>query len=133
LRDDQAQTETAILTAIQASQNDLREQLLILSKSLSRTKNPGTQTIVAGWQAQNQAGIDIVMQTLTQQIENVERNAGVHMYLDSLYFSQMEERKFQVREAHKKTFKWVFEGHPTEPLWKDFATWLRSPDQKDSL
>src|SRR5690348_6917526 len=47
--------------------------------------------------------------------------------LDSLYFSEMDDRRNQIKQAHEKTFEWILRHHETEdPAWDDFVKWLES-------
>ncbi|KAK4208494.1 NACHT domain-containing protein [Rhypophila decipiens] len=50
------------------------------------------------------------------------------LFLGSLQFSTMRERKSRVSEAHDKTFRWIFDKNIPGP-WDSFNTWLKSEEQ----
>ncbi|KAM7211192.1 hypothetical protein V8F06_013427 [Rhypophila decipiens] len=50
------------------------------------------------------------------------------LFLGSLQFPAMGERKSRVSKAHDKTFRWIFKDDISRP-WDSFTTWLRSEDQ----
>ena len=47
--------------------------------------------------------------------------------LESLYFPEMNSRQEQIKEAHKKTFNWLFDetGEDLRP-WSNYTEWLRT-------
>lgn len=130
----QTRLQQTILEAIQTSKNDLQNQILVLSKSLAHMKKSSDiHAILTAWQARNQPNVDSVVETLTRETDLMRHHLNNQKYLDSLYFSQIEEREMQILDAHKKTFNWIFdEGLQTSRL-KNFATWAQSSDQADSL
>ena len=122
------------MAAISNSQANLQQQLQFLAKSLDKAKGAELQAnILQKWQSDNQASIGIVVGTLTEKTEELQRKVSEQIYLDSLYFVQIKERRYQVAEAHKKTFKWVFDKRPENTPWRDFGEWLSSESQEDSL
>ncbi|KAK9782956.1 putative NADP-dependent oxidoreductase domain-containing protein [Seiridium cardinale] len=51
-------------------------------------------------------------------------------YLSNLYYEGMDDRAMMVAEAHKNTFRWIYEPNETqEQPWDDFCTWLESEQQ----
>jgi hypothetical protein len=126
--------ENRIVAAISNSQANLQQQLQFLAKSLDKAKGADLQAnILQKWQSDNQASIGIVLGTLTEKTEELQRKVSEQRYLDSLYFVQIKERRYQVAEAHKKTFKWVFDKRPDEIPWRDFGEWFSSKSQEDSF
>jgi hypothetical protein len=126
--------ENRIVAAISNSQANLQQQLQFLTKSLDKAKGAELQAnVLQKWQSDNQARIGIVVDTLTEKTEELQQIVSEQRYLDSLYFVQIKERRYQVAEAHKKTFKWVFDRRPEKIPWRNFGEWLSSESQEDSL
>ena len=50
------------------------------------------------------------------------------LFLESLQFAAMRQRKNRVHEAHFKTFHWVFDNNISGP-WDSFAAWLKSEEK----
>jgi hypothetical protein len=49
--------------------------------------------------------------------------------LDALDFSTMNDRQYEVSEAHQKTFSWLFDHSLDDAApWKSFMNWLHSGD-----
>jgi NACHT domain len=50
--------------------------------------------------------------------------------IDSLYYAQMDDRRYRISRAHSKTFQWIFR-HKSDNglLWDDFLGWLSSPHE----
>ena len=73
----------------------------------------------------------LVKQHISRTFEqrNVELEKEVHQkrILESLYFPEIHARQEEIADAHKDTFKWVFE-HAESRLcpWHNFAKWLES-------
>jgi hypothetical protein len=63
---------------------------------------------------------------LQSSIAVAERNRAV---LKSLFFEEYKAREEQVEEAHKHTFRWIFDDSPDAlGRWANFAQWLREDD-----
>jgi hypothetical protein len=59
---------------------------------------------------------------LQQQMKSDEQRRA---FLDSLYFPELTSRHEQIREAHEKTFRWIFEPQGDLALkWDSFIQWL---------
>ncbi|KAF3806058.1 hypothetical protein GCG54_00004384 [Colletotrichum gloeosporioides] len=59
----------------------------------------------------------------------LEKHKGI---LDSLYYSQLEDREWAIHEAHGKTFEWIFEADSADDDVKknsvNFIEWLKHGD-----
>ena len=61
---------------------------------------------------------------LQQQMKSDEHRRA---FLDSLYFPELTSRHEQIREAHEKTFQWIFEPQGDLALkWDSFIQWLQA-------
>ncbi|PMD45669.1 hypothetical protein L207DRAFT_452788 [Hyaloscypha variabilis F] len=55
-----------------------------------------------------------------------EHSKVEEMILQSLRFPTMEDRYEEIKEAHAKTFEWIFEkSNDTNRQWDDFSDWLQ--------
>jgi len=71
---------------------------------------------------------------LSKIAEDEKRRASEIRFLDSLYFTQLTERRSKVSQAHKETFKWIYEERPVGlPPWTDVVTWLEDSGQQKSI
>ena len=53
-------------------------------------------------------------------------------FLDSLWFPEIHRRQEVIREAHEKTFQWIYEPHEsdtTDRRWDSFVHWLENGQQ----
>jgi hypothetical protein len=49
--------------------------------------------------------------------------------LRSLRFPLMDDRHFEIPEAHERTFRWIFEpSEETHREWSNFVEWLERGD-----
>ncbi|KAH8786794.1 hypothetical protein F5882DRAFT_326431 [Hyaloscypha sp. PMI_1271] len=66
--------------------------------------------------------------TLPSSEKSAEDEKGSQMedaILDSLGYPYMNDRYYEIGDAHRKTFEWIYK--PTDPgtrLWSDFSHWL---------
>ena len=102
-----------------------------LSKSLEGLNLQTSQSLIDQWVSDNHEHIDGVVTQLSVTVEADQHKHISQMYLDSLYFPQIEERKSQIPEAHARTLRWVFDTPSADPSrWPDFAMWFKGSDNK---
>ena len=121
--------ERNVLAAVRHCEEGLQDKLQALSKSLEGLNLKTSQSLLNHWVSDNYKHIDGIVTQLSVAVEEDQRNRISQMYLDSLYFPQIEERKSQIPEAHARTLRWVFDTPPEDPSkWPDFATWFIGSD-----
>jgi hypothetical protein len=77
--------------------------------------------------SESQSIKDHVGNEIQQQQRNLAYNDYVKRFLDSLWFSDYKRRQETIKEAHEKTFQWIFETKETcveVSRWDDFVRWL---------
>lgn len=64
---------------------------------------------------------------LDQEQTRIDREQRL-LFLGSLQFPTMRQRKSRVPEAHYKTFHWIFDNNISGP-WDSFTAWLKSEER----
>lgn len=71
---------------------------------------------------------------LTEAARHDRSNVINTMLLDSIYFTQIQERRSNVREAHHSTFEWVFRpSSDIEGSWTNLVRWLQSTNGGENV
>jgi len=79
--------------------------------------------------SESQSIKDHVFNEFQQQQRNLAYDDYVKRFLDSLWFSDYKRRQETIKEAHEKTFQWMFETKETcveASRWDDFVQWLEA-------
>lgn len=64
---------------------------------------------------------------LQEDIGSAENRNNLDRVLDSLFFVEMDVRREEIRDAHMKTFEWIFgKGNGSSQDRNDFCEWYDS-------
>lgn len=103
---------------------DLKVQTIIRSLAQSPQSFEELKTLI---QAENMTIKEHISTTLGQQRSDLAHKEYRQQFLQSLWYPEIYSRQERVREAHQKTFQWVFERHDFDestPRWTNFVDWL---------
>jgi hypothetical protein len=129
--------EVSVLKAIeniQESNQQIKNEVSQLSRSMSISGSAGSAASTYNWQAKNQAPINVLVGALSRTTENQRRSQANQMVIDSIYFTTTAERRSKIPAAYTKTFQWMFvEGPRSTIQWTNFAAWCRNRTTNDRL
>ena len=93
------------------------------TRGLMRTQHAESKNLIQSEHAKTTHTILSGLQNL--QIQTAD-DADCQRLLASLYFSQFDARREEVRDAHLQTFEWIFDdsGQAVYP-WYNFVEWLK--------
>lgn len=117
------------MTTIKDSGANIQKEIAKLSLVPSYNSIQQKENFKSTWSSRNEGDVSRMALALTEVTRQDRSNAINTMLLDSLYFTQISERRSNIREAHHSTFKWVFE--PTAELedrWTNLPRWLDGTD-----
>lgn len=121
-----AAMKTSIVEAVQQCTTELRLELAALSHSLRATNADDQHLLLETWKFQDQQPFTALMGKVSEATEDQKRPAIDQMLLDSLRYAQISERRSKVPEAHKMTFRWVFDEQKILGAdWTNFASWCQ--------
>jgi hypothetical protein len=75
-------------------------------------------------EAEGSKALKNMAEKLKSFLENTRDSTKLLNILQSLHFSQLQERHSEIRTAHKETFEWIF----NEASSVNLASWLKSDD-----
>lgn len=129
--------EVSVLKAIekiQESNQQIKNEVSQLSRSMSILGSASQQQVLNNWQAKNQASINVLVGALSRTTENQRRSQANQMVIDSIYFTTIAERRSKIPAAYTKTFQWMFDEGPQSTIqWTNFAAWCRNRTTNDRL
>ncbi|KAJ9647444.1 uncharacterized protein PV06_00157 [Exophiala oligosperma] len=129
IKESNARLEATILTTIKDSGASIQKEIAKLSLVPSYNSVQQKENFKSTWSSRNEDDVSRMALALTEVTRQDRSNAINTMLLDSLYFTQIAERRSNIREAHHSTFKWVFQ--PTAELedrWTNLPRWLDGTD-----
>lgn len=86
------------------------------------------------WSRRNENEVSRMALALTEAARHDRSNVINTMLLDSIYFTQIQERRSNVREAHHSTFEWVFRpSSDIEGSWTNLVRWLQSTNGGENV
>src|SRR5277367_6443114 len=117
LHDQNMQLENDFLIAIQTASSEIKDQVNSLSKQLKMSSDQNYVEILNHWKAKNENEISYLSAVLSSRAQiEVDRSTQIKI-LDSLYFTRIDDRYQSIKEAHEKTFKWIFDGRLRSLPW----------------
>jgi hypothetical protein len=71
---------------------------------------------------------------LEGSVREHQLRAAEQRVLDSLQFPKIQERRHQIHEAHRETYRWILQP-PTDQnqQWDSFSDWLSSPTESRNI
>ncbi|KIW12470.1 hypothetical protein PV08_09747 [Exophiala spinifera] len=125
IKESNARLEATLLATIKDSGASIQREIAKLSLVPSCNSIQQKETFKSTWSARNETDLSRMALALTAATRLDRANSNNTMLLDSLYFTQIAERKSNIRQAHTSTFKWVFEPRAEfEDRWTNLPRWL---------
>jgi len=131
--------EGSILNAVTSSSSSIQNEIRLLAEQLESTNLDSVQQTVAEFLTSNRD----LLEKLSDQLDSIfpqhndlraladERQAtdAQQKVLDSLQFSQIQERRDRVHRAHKETYQWILQPMLNQrQRWDSLTAWLASSE-----
>ncbi|EXJ58421.1 hypothetical protein A1O7_05846 [Cladophialophora yegresii CBS 114405] len=129
LRGEGKRVEASILDAVRQSSTELQSTLAGFARQFA--KNPRKHQLTRlkadrdQYISKQKNAIDRVSSDIHSRINEDSSKRLKEYILSTLYFTQIRERRSQIRPAHRKTFDWIFRtSDPQNQLFSNFREWL---------
>ena len=126
-------SESRIVDAFTALLKQLQSSLTTISKQ-DKTRvgeqlsNPELNVWLQ-WREQHSLDIASLSDVVSRNLEGPTTETICNRSLASLHFTQIQDRKLQIRKAHVETFRWIFQTHQTaRGTHENFAEWLATTE-----
>src|SRR5271156_3335491 len=131
--------EGSILNAVASSSGSIQNEIRLLAEQLENTNLDSVQQTVAEFLTSNRD----LLEKLSDQLDSIftqhndlraladERQVAdaQQKVLDSLQFSQIQERRDRVHRAHKETYQWILQPMLNQrQRWDSLTAWLASSE-----
>ena len=101
---------------------DRNVQIIISSLADGKKDFNNLSTLI---NAENTSIKETVVQGFNGQTNSFLDRERCKAFIDSLYFPEILSRQERIADAHKQTFKWIFDGPGNKVLsWDSFVDWL---------
>lgn len=129
--------EGSILNAVTSSSGSIKDEIRLLAEQLENTNLDSVQETLSEFLTSNRG----FLENLSDQLNSIltqhndlraladERQVAdaQQRILDSLQFSQIQERRHQIHGAHKETYQWILRSAPNQSQrWDNLIAWLSS-------
>ncbi|KAL9114090.1 MAG: hypothetical protein Q9227_001862 [Pyrenula ochraceoflavens] len=126
IEDSNARLESKLLATIKDSGASIQKEIEKLSTVSTYQSVEQKEKFKSTWSSRNENGLSRMALALTEAARHDRSNVINTMVLDSIYFTQIQERRSNIREAHHDTFKWVF--YPRSKFggrWTNLVQWFQ--------
>jgi hypothetical protein len=114
------------LSTIRDSGASIQKEIAKLSLVPTYLSVKQKEKIKSTWSSRNENQVSRVALALTEAARQDRSNVINTMLLDSIYFTQIQERRLKIREAHYSTFEWVFDpSSEFRGRWTNLVRWLQ--------
>lgn len=129
IKESNARLESTLLSTLKDSGASIQKEIAKLSVVPTYRSVEQKENFKSTWSSRNEKGLSQMALALTEATRQDRSSVINTMLLDSIYFTQIQERRSNIREAHESTFKWVF--YPSSKFggrWANLVRWLRDTE-----